>query len=256
MKVLAVIPSRLDSKRLPGKALCDIHGIPMIFRVYQQVKKAKKIERVVVATDSNQIVDAVCSRGGEAVLTSKKHQSGTDRIIEVSHDISEDYVLNVQGDEPFIDPALLDNLIEFFAQPKNQNFDCVTPVVPFGEDEKKEIKNPDIVKVVLSAKSRALYFSRYPVPFLKDKNIQSKNEVTFYRHLGVYLYKKEFLLKYKSLPLRTLELAESLEQLRVLENDGQIGVYVAESAPFDVNTRADLRWACKYAKKIEQEKKA
>jgi len=250
MNVLAVIPARLESSRLPGKALVDIGGLPMIYRVYQQVKKASRISRVIVATDNNEIIDAVHSRGGEAVLTSPNHQSGTDRIIEVCQDIKENYVLNVQGDEPFIEPELLDNLILFFEKKENQIFDVVTPVCPFKQDEIEEINNPDIVKVVISVNSKALYFSRFPIPFHRNKNHAYGNDLKYYRHLGVYLFKKDYILNFNKLKNRYLEEMESLEQLRVLENDGQIGVYIANSAPFDVNTPEDLEKARQFVKEM------
>ncbi len=232
-KVLAVIPSRLESTRLPRKPLIDIAGKPMIQWVYERASQAKLIDRLIVATDSEEICTAVSSFGGEAMITSPDHQSGTDRLVEVATEIADyDVVLNVQGDEPLLDPKTLDVLIEGFLQSNR---------APMGTLVKRAANESEIIdsnspKVVLSAMGDALYFSRSPIPYNRD----DAPGVEFFIHIGVYIYDRPFLLEYPNLGHSKLEKAERLEQLRALEFGHKISVFETESSSIGVDTPADL----------------
>ncbi len=207
MKTLGVIPARYGSTRFPGKPLALIAGKPMIQHVYEQVVKSDLTD-IVVATDDLRIVEAVHSFGGKAMMTREDHLNGTCRVAEVAHAFPEaEFIINIQGDEPLIDPELINRLIAAFA-----------PEVPMVSVKRKisdpsDVSSPDCVKVVTTLDNRALYFSRSPIPFNRD------NESTdYFKHIGIYGYERDFLFHYIELAPTPLELTEKLEQLRVLEN--------------------------------------
>lgn len=232
-KVLAVIPARLQSTRLPEKPLADILGKPMIQWVYEKTSKAANISKVVVATDSQKIMKAVESFGGQAIMTSPDHQSGTDRLVEVSRAFPEyNTIINVQGDEPLIDPLTLDYLIENYF---NSNCKTMATLAKAAESQ-DEVLSPNCAKVVVSHNNKALYFSRSPIPFDRDGN----GGVNYLIHIGIYIYDRSFLLKFPDLGRSTLEETEKLEQLRVLENGYPIAVFQAESSSIGVDTSEDL----------------
>jgi len=232
-KVLAVIPSRLQSTRLPEKPLVDIAGKPMIQWVYERASQARHIERLVVATDSDRIADAVRAFGGDVVLTSPDHQSGTDRLVEVAMALPDfDVVLNIQGDEPLVDPAMLDALISSF---------LTSDRAPMGTLARRTTSEAEIlasstVKVAIGADGCALYFSRAPIPYNRD----DVTDVDYFIHVGVYVYDRAFLLSYPTLGSSRLERAERLEQLRALEHGHAISVFETSATSIGVDTPDDL----------------
>lgn len=230
MKVLCVIPARYASTRLPGKPLKDIAGKPMIVRVYERAKKAKLASDVVVATDDERIVAAVEEHGGKAMLTRKDHPTGTDRLAEVASKMEADVIINVQGDEPLIDPALIDSLAEEFQ--KDAALQMATVKTPIQDEEEKT--NPNNVKVVTDKEGYALYFSRSLIPYPR------KAGATVYKHIGIYAYRRDFLLKYARMEQTPLERSESLEQLRALENGYRIKVVASDATFVGVDTEEDL----------------
>jgi 3-deoxy-manno-octulosonate cytidylyltransferase (CMP-KDO synthetase) len=233
MPVIAVIPARYGSTRLPAKALADIGGVPMIVRVWRQVSMARSIERVIVATDDERIAAPVRAAGGEAMMTSATHQSGTDRIAEVATKVPADIYINVQGDQPFTDPRDLDAV----ATPMlaDASIDMATLATPIGDLE--EFRNPTKVKVVCDVTGNALYFSRSPIPHARDLEGVPPGAL---RHIGVYAYRREFLMRFASMPQGKLEQLEKLEQLRALENGYRIRVVASVSPQLEIDTAEDL----------------
>jgi 3-deoxy-manno-octulosonate cytidylyltransferase (CMP-KDO synthetase) len=232
MKVIAVIPARLESTRLPRKVLLPIAGEPMLARVYQGVRAAAELADVIVATDSQEILDLCAERGWHARLTSASCRSGTERVHEVSQAVAADVYFNVQSDEPLARPEHINSLIELMKDAAVQVGTLKTPCAA------PDINNPHAVKVVTDAAGRALYFSRATIPY--DRDVAGPR---YYKHLGFYAYRKAALDRFVSLPESSLEQSERLEQLRFLENG--IPIHVAE-IPFDtigVDTEDDLRRA-------------
>jgi 3-deoxy-manno-octulosonate cytidylyltransferase (CMP-KDO synthetase) len=232
VSVIAVIPARFDSTRLPGKALAEIGGVPMIVRAWRQTRHARSLQRVIVATDDERIARTIREAGGEAEMTATTHQSGTDRIAEVAARIKAEIYLNVQGDQPFIEPADLDALVEpMIADPSLSMGTLATPIT---DDE--EWYNPNKVKVVCDARGDALYFSRSPIPFARDGGRPAMAR----RHIGVYGYRRDFLLAFAALEPGVLEQIEKLEQLRVLERGYRIRVVASVAPSLEVDTPEDL----------------
>ena len=239
MKVLGVIPARYASSRFPGKPLVDIQGKTMIQRVYEQAMKAKSLSKVIVATDDERIFNHVKSFKGEVMMTSDVHQSGTDRCAEVINQLSSeafDAVVNIQGDEPFINPSQIDSVVEVL---KKEQFMIATLVKRVHTEG--VIHNPNIVKAVFSSEGKALYFSRSPIPYLRNTPTDewlSKGE--FYKHIGLYAYKSAVLKEIALLPPSRLEQLESLEQLRWLENGYAIGIAETDLETIGIDTPEDL----------------
>ena len=232
MKILCVIPARYASTRLPGKPLADIAGKPMIQHVYERANKAKLPQKVVVATDNEKVFNAVQDFDGEVVMTSANHKTGTDRLAEVAEKyVDVDVIINVQGDEPLIDPEIIDDLAQEFFQNPNLN---MASVMTFMDEE--EYHNPNAVKVVTDLQGNALYFSRSLIPYPR---VDGKAPV--YKHIGIYAYNKEFLLKYAKLESTPLEQSESLEQLRALENGHKIKMIKTNAKFIGVDTIEDLK---------------
>ncbi len=244
MKFIAIIPARYASSRFPGKPLADMNGKPMIQRVYEQVKQS--ISEVHVATDDERILQAVKEFGGNAVMTSIDHRSGTDRCNEAYSKIGQsfDVVLNIQGDEPFITPDQIDLLKACFT---DDSVEIATLVKPFENHvELAELQNPSSPKVVLSKKSEAIYFSRSIIPFLRDaEKSQWPSQHVFYKHIGIYGYRADVLQQITRLPPGVLEQAESLEQLRWIENGYKIKVGVTTHETMGIDTPEDLQNAIK-----------
>ncbi len=242
MKFLAVIPARYASTRFPGKPLAVLGGKPVIRRVYEQVAG---VLDAVVATDDERIRDAVLAFGGRVEMTSPDHRSGTDRCREAYDKVCEkegreyDVVINVQGDEPFIRPSQLESVMRCFDDPST---DIATLVKPFAvSDGIAALENPNSPKVVLDAQSRALYFSRSVIPFLRGVPREEwLARHTFYKHIGLYAFRSEVLRAVTALPPSPLELAESLEQLRWLENGYRIGVGISQVETVGIDTPDDL----------------
>jgi 3-deoxy-manno-octulosonate cytidylyltransferase (CMP-KDO synthetase) len=219
MKVLACIPARYASTRFPGKVLANDTGKFLIQHTYERACEAKLPEKVIIAADDEKVFDAAVSFGAQCVMTSADHQSGTDRIAEAVADIDADIVVNVQGDEPEIEPANIDYLAQLLIDnPDAQMATLATAITSF-----EQVLEPNVVKVVLDNIGRAIYFSRSPIPYDRE-NPNGADPKHYLRHIGIYAYRKDFLEKYKSLAQTPLEKTEKLEQLRVLENGFSIMV--------------------------------
>ena len=213
MKILACIPARYGSTRLAGKVLAKDTGKFLIQHTYERACAASLPEKVIIAADDQKIVDAAKTFGAECILTSVEHKSGTDRIAEAVKDIDVEIVVNLQADEPEIEPANIDYLAELLV--KNPDYPMATLAADFQNPE--QIANPDIVKVITDCKNRAIYFSRAPIPYDREQSGVGKIQ-QYLRHIGIYAYRKEFLLKITALPQTKLEKIEKLEQLRAVEN--------------------------------------
>ena len=239
MKVIAIIPARYASTRFPAKPLALLGSKPIVQWVYEAVAKA--VERVVVATDDKRIFDAVAAFGGEVVMTSTEHQSGTDRCAEAYEKLGSkaDIVINVQGDEPFIEPEQIENLIKCF---DNNAIDIATLVKPFSaEDSIDTLENPNSPKVVLNEANEAIYFSRSVIPYLRGvKRSEWLKHHTFYKHIGIYAFRADVLGEVAQLQQTPLERAEKLEQLRWLESGYKIGVGVTDIETIGIDTPEDL----------------
>ena len=239
LRFIAVIPARYASTRFPGKPLALLGGKPVIERVYEQVSGV--VENVVVATDDERIYRAVEDFGGRVVMTSTEHRSGTDRCWEAYQKQGEEYdvVINVQGDEPFIAYSQLRAIMACF---EDESTDIATLVKPFAaEDGLEALENPNSPKVVLDAESRAIYFSRSVIPYLRGvERSEWLERHTFYKHIGMYAFRVKALREVTALPQSTLEKAESLEQLRWLENGYKIGVGISDVETIGIDTPEDL----------------
>lgn len=237
MKILGVIPARYASTRFPGKPLADICGKSMIQRVYEQAAKAKMLAKVVVATDDERIFNHVIDFGGAAVMTSAAHESGTDRCAEVAKLFPEfEGIINIQGDEPLIDPKAIDLLGETLSQAGVKLATLIKVI-----QETAELNNNNTPKVVLNKQGQAIYFSRYAIPYLRGvvDSERLKNH-TFYKHIGIYGYRAETLQHLTQLPVSGLEKAECLEQLRWIENGLAIQTAITEAESLAVDTPEDL----------------
>jgi 3-deoxy-manno-octulosonate cytidylyltransferase (CMP-KDO synthetase) len=237
MRILGIIPARYASTRFPGKPLIDIDGKTMIQRVYEQAKLSGKLSGVVVATDDERILNHITSFGGRAVLTSDKHQSGTDRCAEVAEAFPDfDIFINIQGDEPFIDPKQIDLLCSCF---ENNTTELATLVKEIQTSE--ELINPNSPKVILNKNAEAIYFCRTAIPFLRNTDSSEWiNAHTFYKHIGIYGYRKDALKAITQLEVSTLEKAEALEQLRWIENGYKIKVAITDIETQAIDTPEDL----------------
>lgn len=248
MKKIVVIPARLESTRLPGKLLLDLHGKTVIQRVFEQCLKCKAVDDVFIATDSEEIAESAKNYTENILLTSKDHQSGTDRIAEAASKIDCDIVINVQGDEPFIDPDLIDELVEAFG-----DTDVMVSAVQKLQFA-KDLVDPNVVKVTKDFDNYALYFSRSVVPFPRDLKFDwNPTEGTkvpegfdYFKHIGIYGYKKDFLLSYAGLQPSLLEQSEKLEQLRALENGYRIKLIETSVESLGIDTREDYEKALRY----------
>ena len=241
MKILGIIPARFASVRFPGKPLADIAGKSMIHRVYEQCLKSKSLSRVIVATDSDQIFDHIKRFGGEAIMTSDSHPSGTDRCFEVLKKTKESFhfAINIQGDEPFIQPEQINLLASCLTK---ENVEIATLVKKISDRE--TLFNPNIPKVIFNNLNEAIYFSRQTIPFIREiEKEQWLNQFEFYKHIGIYAYRTDILEKITSLKASSLEKAEKLEQLRWLENGFKIKIAVTEFESLGIDTPEDLQKA-------------
>jgi 3-deoxy-manno-octulosonate cytidylyltransferase (CMP-KDO synthetase) len=237
MRILGVIPARYESSRFPGKPLIDIAGKSMIERVYRQCLKSSSLSKVIVATDDQRISDHVSSFGGNVVMTSNTHQSGTDRCAEVANNHPEfDVLINIQGDEPMIDPNQIDLLSKCFEDPQTN---IATLVKKISTND--ELFNENTPKVILNKNNEAILFSRTAIPFLRGKTRESWIEhYTFYKHIGIYGFRTNILQDLTKLPLSGLETAEALEQLRWIENGYRIHAAITDRESQAVDTPEDL----------------
>ncbi|MDX2494205.1 MAG: 3-deoxy-manno-octulosonate cytidylyltransferase [Desulfuromusa sp.] len=239
-KVTAIIPARYGSTRFPGKPLALINGLPMIQHVCERVAEAKMVGRVIVATDDSRIVTAVEDFGGEVVLTRTDHPTGTDRLAEVTEQIDSELIVNVQGDEPLIDPRMVDQAIAPLVENRQLQMGTLASQI----DQIDDFHNPNVVKVVKDQSGLALYFSRAPIPWPRDLSSDQLAEALprlgLLRHIGLYVYRRELLLDYPSWPKTPLEKLENLEQLRALERGIKLYVAETEFSCHGVDTPADL----------------
>lgn len=242
IRILGLIPARYASTRFPGKPLIDIHGKSMIQRVYEQASKSATLNDVAVATDDERIREHVEGFGGKVLMTANTHLSGTDRCAEAARQLPGfDVIINIQGDEPYIDSRQIDLLGQCFNDPQ---VELATLVKIISSNE--ELNNVNSPKVILNKHSEALYFSRTPIPYLRDKSNGSwLEEHTFYKHIGVYGYRADILQAITKLPVSLLEKAESLEQLRWLENGYKIKVAVTDIETKAIDTPEDLKTVLK-----------
>jgi len=256
-KISAVIPARYGSTRFEGKPLADILGKPMIQYVYEGVRESKLIDQVIVATDDQRIVDAVQSFGGKAVMTSPTHFTGTDRVAEVAKRLKSEIIVNVQGDEPLIKGNIIDKAIH----PLLSDDTLQLSTLMTGIEEVRDWLNPHIVKVVVDQKNFALYFSRSPIPFPRDLHIGRLESNPFgtsrplpkrvFKHIGVYVFRRKFLLHFSKMKPSPLEKLEKLEQLRALENGYRIKVNPVDYEPLCVDTPEDLQKVIAYFSNVK-----
>jgi len=236
--ITGIIPARYGSTRFPGKPLAYIAGKPMIQRVYEQASKSKLLNDVVVATDDIRIMNCVLDFGGRVILTDKNHKTGTDRICEVIKYVKTDIVVNIQGDEPFLNPVVIDTAVKPLIADRKLNVSTV------AVEMKNDFENPNKVKVVFDINHNALYFSRSVIP----SDFRNAQRVKYYKHLGLYAYRTKYLEKYSKLTPTLLELAESLEQNRMIENGEKIKIVITKLDSLSVDTPEDIKRILKILK--------
>lgn len=240
--IVAIIPSRYGSTRFPGKSLALIRNKPMVQWVYERARRSSLLDRVIVATDDRRILKTVTDFGGEAVMTSPEHATGTDRIAEVARSLDCDIVVNVQGDEPLIDPDMIDAAVKPLAEDSAISMGTLAKLIIDPE----EVRNPNVVKVVMDRMGYALYFSRAPIPWDRDQWADKTALADLgadgprYKHIGLYVYRRDFLLSYAAMPQTPLEMTEKLEQLRALEQGHRIRVVITVHESFGVDIPDDL----------------
>lgn len=237
-RVVAVIPARYASQRLPAKPLIDLLGKSMIQRVYEQASRASLLSQVVVATDDDRIASAVRAFGGEVIMTSETIRSGSDRVAAIASILPAEIFVNVQGDEPLIAPQMIDEAVRVVLDDPGADVGTLAR----GIDSPADLFSPAVVKVVLGADRTALYFSRSAIPFIRDEADQSQwlRHHMFYKHVGIYVFRRSFLLNYPSLSESILERTEKLEQLRILEHGYRIKVGITEFESISVDTPEDV----------------
>jgi 3-deoxy-manno-octulosonate cytidylyltransferase (CMP-KDO synthetase) len=251
MRITALIPARFASTRFEGKALADILGKPMVQHVYERAAKAGLVSEVIVATDDERIAAAVRAFGGRVEMTSRGHETGTDRLAEVAARIDADIVVNVQGDEPLIEPAMIDEAIRPLTLDSSIKMGTLKTRIKTLHD----FLSPNVVKVITDREGFALYFSRSPLPNFRDKWNDLKDEafesgrLLCYKHVGIYVYRRDFLLQFAQMAPTYLEMAEKLEQLRALENCHRIKVMETKYESVGVDTPADLEKVVESLKK-------
>jgi 3-deoxy-manno-octulosonate cytidylyltransferase (CMP-KDO synthetase) len=237
MKIIAVIPARYASTRFPAKLMQDLGGKTVILRTYEAAINTHLFDDVFVVTDSDLIYNEIVSHGGKAIRSIKEHESGSDRIAEAVENLDVDIVINVQGDEPFIDAAPLEKVIEVFKNDLTQQVDLASLMREITNED--EINNPNNVKVVVDQNSFALYFSRSVIPYPREKNVG----VRYMQHIGIYAFRKQALLDFYNLPMKSLEASEKLEQLRYLEFGKRIKMVETTHVGIGIDTLDDLEKA-------------
>lgn len=237
--VLGVIPARYGSTRFPGKPLVRICSKPMIQHVYERAGDSKVIDKLIIATDNDEIYNCARSFGGEVVMTDESIPTGTDRTAEIAREYSYDIVLNIQGDEPLLEGAMLDRLAQPLIEDKTVSASTLVKRVT----EERELTDPNMVRVILDKDGYALYFSRSVIPYYNysDNKEDWINNHTYYRHIGLYGYRRDFLFTFVSLKESSLEKAERLEQLRVLENGYRMKAEVVDYTPYPVDVPEDIK---------------
>ncbi|MFQ5866967.1 MAG: 3-deoxy-manno-octulosonate cytidylyltransferase [bacterium] len=247
MKIIGIVPARYDSKRFPGKVLADILGKPLIQRVYEQAKKVELLHDVVIATDSEEIFKVVENFEGKAIMTSSNCKSGTDRLAEVATGLVADIFVNIQGDEPLISPEVISKVAQALIEDKTIDIATVARKITTQE----ELNNPNVVKVVIDNNGFALYFSRAQIPYVRHPLELKSLSFVSYKHIGLYAYRREFLLNFVRMEQGLLEKVEHLEQLRALENGYKIKVVITQYDSIGVDTQEDLEKVRKILKNSE-----
>ena len=241
MKIIAMIPARFEASRFPGKLMKDLAGKSVILRTYEATKQSNLFDAVYVVTDSDIIFNEITSNGGKAIKSKKEHESGSDRIAEAVENLDVDIVVNVQGDEPFTQTAPLKNLLEVFKGDTQKKVAIASLKIKM--DDLEEINNPNNVKVVCDENDFAMYFSRSPIPFAREIS-----KAAYYKHIGIYAFRKEALLKFTKLPINKLEAAEKLENLRFLANGMTVKMVETNQLAIGIDTPEDLEKANKIFK--------
>jgi 3-deoxy-manno-octulosonate cytidylyltransferase (CMP-KDO synthetase) len=239
MKIIAVIPARYASTRFPAKLMQDLGGKTVITRTYEAAVNTQLFDDVFVVTDSDLIFDEIISNGGKAIRSVKEHESGSDRIAEAVENLDVDIVVNVQGDEPFIDKDSLSKVIEVFRDDAENNIDLASLMREIKDEI--EINNPNNVKVVVDQNGMALYFSRSVIPYPREQNVG----VRYFQHIGIYAFRKQALIDFYHLPMKSLEASEKLEQLRYLEFGKRIKMVETAHVSIGIDTAEDLERAKK-----------
>lgn len=239
MKIIAMIPARLEATRFPGKLMKDLGGKTVISRTYEAVKNTHLFDEVYVVTDSTIIFEEIQQLGGKVMMSHKSHESGSDRIAEAIENLDTDVVINVQGDEPFTQKEPLEKLIEVFKNDQKKEVDVAS--LMFKLNDKIEINNPNNVKVVVDKANFAMYFSRAAIPYPRDEQFG-----VYYKHIGIYAFRKDALLEVSKMPVTQLEATEKLENLRFLENHKKIKMVLTTHTPIGIDTEVDLESAKKY----------
>lgn len=247
MKIVSIIPARYDSLRFPGKLMQQLGDKTVILRTYQNVLATGLFDEVVVATDSNVIFNEISNNGGHVLMTKKDHQCGSDRIAEAASRMDADVVVNVQGDEPFIDSNSLKKLIEVFKYDLRKEIALASLMTPLNE--KEDVENPNVVKVVVDLNDFALYFSRSPIPFDRE-NLKTS---THYKHIGVYAFRKQALIEFSKQDITPLESVEKIECIRYLEHGKKIKMVVTHNLNFEIDTPRDLERAEAYLSQLESQ---
>jgi len=242
MKVVAMIPARYEASRFPGKLMKDLAGKSVILRTYEATKQSKLFDEVYVVTDSDIIFNEIEKNGGKAIKSIKKHQSGSDRIAEAVGNLDVDIVVNVQGDEPFTQKEPLEKLLNVFKEDTKNEIDIASLKIKLTE--KEEIENPNNVKVVCGEGGKALYFSRAPIPYPRENS-----KAIYFKHIGIYAFRKEALLRFTQLPINELEATEKLENLRFLANGMTVKMVETDKVAIGIDTPEDLQRAYQYFKK-------
>ncbi len=234
--VVAIIPARYASERFPGKVIVPLAGKPLVAHTWDRAVRAKLVSRAIVATDDQRVVDALKPFGVDTIMTRADHATGTDRIAEVAAGLDAGIVVNVQGDEPLVDPNLIDRTIRpLLDDPQLQMATARNPI-----DDPSLINDPNCVKVVCDANGRALYFSRSTIPYIREKGVDPREKIVYWQHIGLYVFRREFLMAFAKMPSTPLERLEKLEQLRVIENGYSIAVVDARDRSIGVDTPEDL----------------
>lgn len=234
-----MIPARYAASRFPGKLMQDLHGKTVITRTYEATVATELFEEVYVVTDSDVIREEVVRNGGNVIMSQKEHESGSDRIAEAVQNVEADIVINVQGDEPFTEKESLEKVINVFYEDPNKEIDLASLMVQIKDWD--EIKNPNTVKVIVDQRNFALYFSRSPIPYPRDKNAGAK----YYKHKGIYAFRKQALLDFYKLPMKTLEATEKIECIRYLEFGKKIKMVETSVEGVEIDTPEDLERAKK-----------
>ncbi len=236
-KIIAMIPARYAATRFPGKLMQDLAGKPVIVRTNEAALKTKLFDEVYVVTDSSVIFDAIIKEGGKAIMSKEEHECGSDRIAEAVIDMEVDIIVNIQGDEPFTDKESLVGMLEVFQNDLNEEIDLASLMTKITDSD--EVNNPNIVKVIVDNRNFALYFSRSAIPYLRTTDM----EINYFKHKGVYAFRKRALMDFRSLPMLTLEAAEKIEAIRYLEYGKKIKMVETEANGIEIDTPEDLEKA-------------